>query len=249
MKRFVRTILILLIVATLLCGCELNRKLNGAETKFAKTVTESREYSFDMSILTEGNQKINLKCVKKNNDYAYKYSLDGQTYPTYRRMFVDSCQYDILEVAGSFDTPFGGVTMGTGTYYITENVPFTSEENLLFVVSENLLTASLLTLVKSAVKERTEDGETWFRYDFTYEQDDYSFWFDDIYLRRVKIVYKDNTFYDLHFSAFRFGSVDRECLVKPEETAGVYLKSPFSFEEWSNMLANFSNKINGCLPK
>lgn len=249
MKRFLGIVILLLILTSLFCGCDLSRKLNGAETNFAKTVEKSKEYSFDMSILTEKNQKINLTCVKRDNDYAYKYSLEEQTYPTYRRMFVDSKMYDILEVADSFNTPFGDVTMGTGTYYITENVPFTSEDNVLFAVSENLLKASLLTLVKSAVKERTEKGETWFRYDFTYEQDNYSFWFDDTYLRRVKIVYEDNTFYDLYFSAFRFGSVDRELLIKPEERTGVYVKSPFSFEEWSNLLESFSNKISGCLPK
>lgn len=249
MRKFFGIILILLISTTLLCGCELGRKLNGAETQFAKTVGECKEYSFDMSILTEENQKINLTCVKKNNDYAYKYSLDGQSYPTYRRMFVNSCQYDILEVADSFDTPFGGVTMGTGTYYITENVSFTSKDNVLYTVSENLLTATYLTLVKSATKEKNENGETLFRYDFTYEQDNYSFWFDSTYLRRVKIVYQDNTFYDLFFSAFRFGSVNRECLIKPEETAGVYVKSPISFQEWEKILGDFSNKISGCLPK
>lgn len=250
MKKLITAIIIFILLSSAFVGCEINRKLKGAEINFAKTVQKSKEYSFAMSILTEKNQKINLTCFKKDNDYAYKYSLDGLRYPTFRRLFINSAQYDILEVE-IFNTPIGSIPVGTGTgsYYITENVSYTSSDNLLYTVSENLLTATYLTLVKSAVKEKDENGETLYRYDFEYEQTQYSFWFDNNYLRRVKIIYVDNTFYDVSFSEFRFGSVDRECFVTPEETAGIYIKSPFSFEEWANIIGDFSNKINGCLPK
>lgn len=248
-KIIVLFILIVIISCSCFVGCEINRKLNGAEINFAKTVQNSKEFSFDMSISTEEDQKINLTCFKKNNDYAYKYTLDGLDYPSYRRIFINSVQYDILEVYDNFNTALGSIPIGTGTYYITENVEYTSQDNLLYTVSENLLTATYLTLVKNAVKEKDSDGKTLYRYNFTYEQDDYSFWFDDNYLRRVKIVFSDDTFYDISFSNFHFGTVDREYFVTPEETAGIYIKSPFTFQEWASIMGEFSNKISGCLPK
>lgn len=248
-RKLITVILLIIVLSSVLVGCEINRKLNGAEINFAKTVQNSKEYSFDMSVLNEKNEKINVTCVKKDNDYAYKYSLDGMSYPTYRRIFINSNQYDILEVYDNLDTPIGSIPIGTGTYYVNENVSYQSEENLLYTVSENLLTATYVTLVKSAVKEKGDNGEKLYRYNFTYENDNYSFWFDDTYLRRIKIVYQDNTSFDISFSNFHFGSVDREYLVTPEEATGLYIKSYFSFQEWESIIGDFSNKINGCLPK
>lgn len=248
-KLFVLIVLIVAISCFSFVGCEINRKLNGAEINFAKTVKNSKEFSFDMSILTEDNQKINLTCFKSDNDYAYKYSFDGVTYPTYRRIFIKNKQYDILEVYDKLNTSIGSIPVGTGMYYSVDNVSYMTEDNLLYHVSENLLTATYLTLVKSCVKEKDSNGMTLYRYDFTYEGDNYSFWFDNTYLRRVRILFSDNTSYDISFSNFHFGTVDREFFVTPEETAGLYVKSPFTFQEWANILGDFSSKINGCLPK
>lgn len=248
-KIAILLILFVILLSFAFTGCELNRKLNGAEVNFAKTVQSAKNLSFDMTIETEENQKINLSCYKMDNDYAYKFSLDTVSYPTYRQIFINSVQYNILEVYDSLDIGIGSIPVGTGTYYVVNDVDYTSEDNLLYVVTENFLTATYLTLVKKAVKDKDADGKTLYRYDFQYDGNSYSFWFDETYLRRVKIAYPDNTYYDLTFANYHFGTVDRAYFVTPEETAGVYVKSPFTFQEWANILGDFSNKVNGCLPK
>lgn len=249
-KIILLSICIILVLAVILTttACDLTRKLKGAETTFPKLVKEATSFSFDLELTTESGDKILASCYKNNNDYAYNYHLDGKTYPTYRQIFIESKLYNILEVYENLDTPLGSVPLGSGTYYVEEK-PYNSADNLLYTVTENILTASYVTLITKAIKEESADGTTLYKYDIDYEGVNYKVWFDSTYLRRIKITYSDGTFYDASFSNYKFGAIDTQYFKKPEETTGVYVQSPFTFEEWATMLNSFSQKINNCLPK
>lgn len=250
MKKFL-IVLLSLILCLLPLGvtaCELNRKVNGAEISFPKTVSQATAFSFNMVLTDQNGQTIYLSCVKDNNDYAYNYRLATKTYPTYRQIYTNSKLYSILEAFETID--FGGesVSLGIGTYYV-ENKPYNVPDNLLYSITENILKASYVTLITKAIEETDSDGATLYRYDITYENVNYSVWFDDIVLRRVKIVYSDNTFYDASFSDYKFGAIDRTYLVTPENSSATYVQSPFSQEEWCEILSTFCQKIDGALPK
>lgn len=250
MKKFLIAVLSLIICLLPVCvsACELNRKVNGAEVSFPKTVSQATAFSFDMVLTTESGQTVYVSCVKDDNDYAYNYRSAEKTYPTYRQIYTNSKLYSILEAFETID--FGGesIPLGVGTYYV-ENKPVNVPDNLLYSVTENILKASYVTLVTKAIKEISSEGVTLYRYDITYNDVDYSVWFDELVLRRVKIVYSDNTFYDASFSSFKFGTIDKTYLITPENSTVAYIQSPFSQEEWCEILTSFGRKIDGALPK
>lgn len=249
-KSILISVCIILVISVILAtsACDLTRKLKGAETTFPKLVKEATSFSFDLELVTEAGDKILASCYKNNNDYAYNYHLDGKEHPTYRQIFIDNKLYNILEVYENFDTPIGSIPLGSGAYYVEEK-PYNSADNLLYTVTDSILTASYVTLITKAVSEKTADGTTLYKYDINYEEVNYKVWFDSTYLRRIKITYTDGTFYDASFSNYKFGAIDTQYFTKPEEANGVYLQSQFSFDEWAAILNSFSAKINNCLPK
>lgn len=248
-KTFILVSVLVLVISSSIAvvSCELNRKVNGAEISFPKTVGEATSLSFDMILTTETDETLYISCAKDGESYAYNYRSADKTYPTYRQIYTDSKLYSILEAYDKFDFGSGTVPLGVGTYYV-ENKPYNVPDNLLYSVTENIMKASYATLISKATKEQADDGTTLFRYDISYENVNYTVWFDETVLRRVKIVYSDNTFYDASFSNYKFGTINKEYLVTPERSTVKYVQSPFSFEEWSEILTDFGNKINGALP-
>ena len=255
MKRKIISILLLTVMlfsCFVLSSCELQRKLKGAEMNFPKKITEAAEFSFTVLLTIEdadGKNSTLVNCFKKGNEYAYFYG-DPDSTTTYRKLYADGRLYEFL-------TRDGVVTVGS--YYVKENVSVKSSENLLYGVTGNVMTISYATLLAESIKEDWE-GETVYRYDFTYEGNTYSLWYDAENMRQISgtfVTTKDDgttssEIYTATFSAYRFSEIDTDPFQRPEDLKNggkVYVESPISFETWMEVVDKFSAKASSAWGK
>lgn len=217
-----------------LSACDLVRKVKGVELKFQKKVQDAVELSFDMHLeITDasGNSQLDISCYKNGDEYAYIYNGSGVVY---RRLYADNKEYEFLQKSA------------VRTYYTTDDVGYDNEENVLYTVTQNIMLATYATLLTTGKKDKVGDVDT-YRYDFSFDGNNYSLWYDDENL--VKILAVINTSNDdgstttesymAQFANYRFEDVDAAPFARPSlVTDG--LESPISFQEWMAILNKFT---------
>ena len=240
-KWLITVVAVVMALCVLLTACDLGRKVQGIEVKFQKKVEAATELSFDMQleINTDGSvSRIDVSCYKKGNEYAYTFVEPDKEYVVYRRLYADNKLYEYVT-----DT-----RLHAGTYYVTDGVAYTDDNNLLYWVTKNIMLATYATLLSTGKQEKVGGVDT-YRYDFSYEGNDYSLWYDDSNLVKISATFRstaeDGTAhtetYVGVFSGYRFAEVDSALFLRPAETKdAVYVESPISFEEWMRILDKFS---------
>ena len=252
MKRMLKWIIlctaVVMVLTVTLSACDLIRKMNGAEIKFQEKVKNAEELSFDMSLeIIEDGEKSNIdvSCYKKGEEYAYTFVEPGNESVVYRRLYAHNKLYEFLTKTN----------LHLGTYYTTDEVPYTDENNLLYWVTENVMLATYATMLTKGQKDTVGDVET-YRYDFSFDGNEYSLWYSDTDLVKVSATFNStDTEGNAHsetytgvFSNYKFADVDGSPIWDPTETkdntAGVvYAESPISFEDWMTIINKFSARL------
>lgn len=248
MKR-VKGLLICLVIAALLLtvvlsGCNLERKLQGVELKFNQKLASSSAYSFDvhLSIRSDGSEsEIDLGCFKKNNEYAYSFYAPESRSVEYRRLFADSKLYEFASQT----------TLHTGTYSVQDNVAYNDASNLLYSLTQKIMLASYATLLSAGEKDKV-GGKDVYRYDFTYQGNQYSLWYDDENMVKIKAVFYSTDYegnvtsetYIAEFSNYTFGSASADAFKRPSEMGILYTESPIAIEDWMTIISGFTARAN-----
>ena len=158
------TVLGLVFVAA---GCDVVRKLQGAEFEFPQKVAAADNLSFDIALTYESNGEttdIDVSCYKKGNEYAYEYRLaDSRAGTKYRNLYADNNLYEILTN-----------DLSLGSYYVQSDVSVEDDSNFLYMVCSNITALSIAALVFTSHKETLND-ETVYRYDLSTEEGDFKF--------------------------------------------------------------------------
>ena len=251
MKTIVKSIVcLLIIVLTLSCalvGCDLGRKLQGIEVKFQKKVEAATQLSFDLDLSvssSDGDSRLAVSCYKNGDEYAYTFVDPSNSSVKYRHLYADQCLYEFVYS----EMPL--VSKNVGSYYTHRDVPFTDEDNVLYWVTRNIMLATYAALLSSGQKDKVGDVDT-YRYDFRHEGNDYSLWYDDANLVKVKATFYEQNeagettseTYTAVFDNYRFGEVDRAPFYRPGEDPDASLvESPISFEQWMSILNTFSQR-------
>ena len=236
-------VVLVVVLAIMLSGCGLSRKLKGVELKFQKKITEAEALSFDMLVTVidaDGTQQIDIGCYKQDDEYAYIFADPDNKQAVYRRLYADNKYYEFLQT---------GSLITAGTYYVQDNVSYTVDENILYAVTKYVMLASYATLISSGKKETLAGVET-YRYDFNVSGNTYSLWYDDENLVQVEAIFRTedggNTTeetYRAAFSNYKFADVDRAPFARPD--AGLYVESPIPMQAWMEIITKFSNKMSG----
>jgi len=252
MKRMLKWIILLtVVVMTLtvaLSACDFIRKMKGAEVKFQEKVKNATELSFDMSLeIVEDGEKsnIDISCFKKGDEYAYTFVEPGNESVVYRRLYAHNKLYEFLTKTN----------LHVGMYYTTDDVPYTDDNNLLYWVTENVMLATYATMLTKGQKD-TVNGVDVYRYDFSYDGNQYGLWYDNENLVKIAATFNStdadgnahSETYTGVFSNYKFDDVDASPFWDPTETkdntAGVvYTESPISFEDWMAIINKFSARL------
>ena len=239
----ITAILLLISVTATFIGCDLARKLTGAEVKFPERVAGAEQLSFDMALTYECEGEstvIDLSCFKRNSEYAYSYASSGSiTGYTYLNLYADEKLYETVKT-----------NLNVGSYHVKNNVQTNDEGNLLYWVSKNILALTVAAMVTKAHKE-TLNGETVYRYDISLKGNNYQFWYNSSVLVQLKAFYEkkkgdDTTVQETYtavFSNYKFKEVETDPFVRPQDRGGLYTESAISFEEWVSILGNFTTLI------
>lgn len=245
MRKYIKIITCVCLVAltciVCLSGCDISRKLTGAEVKFPEKIASAEYLSFDMILNYKSGDdetEITMSCYKDNDEYSYDYYLTQKTELTYRNLYADNKLYEIV------DNKYN-----VGSYYVIENVPYDDQGNFLYVVTTNIMAVSLATLATRSHKE-TVDGKTLYRYDVTLDGNNVKIWFDDDALVKVYAEFdaedqngNAKEEYTITLSNYKFGEKNAEPFTRPEDLNGVYIPSPIAFESWVSILDNFAAKF------
>ena len=246
--KIVAVLLLAAILAAALCGCEsIERKMQGIELRFRQQIENAEQFSFTALLTIEsgsGTERLKVDCAEKGEEYAYTFSSPDNPKTVYRKLFADGKLYE-------FVTRDTAVSLEAGAYYVEENVAVSSSENLLYWVKKNVLAATYAVLLSKGEKT-TLDGAEVYRYDFTYEGNEYSLWYDDHAMVQISAIFRstdtDGTErsekYTAAFSDYRFEGVDEAFFLRPADLKGVYVESYISFEDWMGVLTKFSNRAS-----
>ena len=163
MKTSMKIITVILLLAVLsaiaFTGCDLTRKLGGAEMTFPGKVSGAKSLSFKMNILyKKGSAEtvVDMDCYKQTAEgnaaeYAYVYNCSEALYGSYKNIYADGKLYEVVNA-----------TKRTGSYYVKEGVPVDDESNILYHMTQNILLTSAAALLTKAKKE-TINGEKTYR--------------------------------------------------------------------------------------
>ncbi|MBO4262830.1 MAG: hypothetical protein J5903_03485, partial [Clostridia bacterium] len=119
LKAFAFICAALIATICVLTGCDITRKLNGAETTFPQKVSSADTLSFKMKLnykKGETNNAINMECYKMNaedgkEEYAYIYDSSQSLYHSYKNVYADNKLYETVNV-----------TANSGSYYVKNDV-------------------------------------------------------------------------------------------------------------------------------
>lgn len=244
MKNWIKiatAVVAMTMIMTMLVGCDFARKLNGAEVNFQKKVEAATELSFDMHVSIESENEtsnMDISCYKNGEEYAYTFVDPTNTSVVYRRLYADNKLYEYMTKT----------TLHVGSYYVEDNVDVAADENILYWVTKNIMLATYVTLLTDSKKE-TLNGTTVYRYDFAYEGNDYSLWYDQDNLVKIAATFRStdeegqvhSETYTATFASYRFAEVDKTPFARPADTTGaMYIESPISFEDWMQIIDKFS---------
>ena len=227
-----------------LAGCDLTRKVQGAEAKFPGKVSNSAKISFKMNVkYRKGDVTtvIDMDCYRAKNEdgqdeYAYVYSCAGSTYESYKNIYADGKLYEIINV-----------TKHAGTYYTQDNVSVDDEGNFLYHITQKIFLTSVVAFLSKAKKETLHD-ETVYRYDVSISGKSVSLWYNSDVLVKLYVAFSDENGeteqYTIAFSDYTFDQDLPEDAFKRPDTYGItYVQSPMSFEDWMGILTTFSQKL------
>jgi len=248
MKKTFKVIIISVLLVTLisllaLSGCDIKRKLTGAEMQFPKKISEANVFSFDMALNYKSGDEstdISMSCYKSGDEYAYDYYLSDNKGSKYRNLYADDCLYEILMKN----------SLNLGSYFKKENVTIDDSGNFLYQITQNILVASVATFISKAKKE-TLNGETVYHYDITLNEQHFGVWYNDTALVKLYASFdstdsEGNTTseeYTALFSNYKFEDAKNDAFTRPQNLDGVYVESPISFEDWARIINRFSEKI------
>lgn len=248
-KRFVVAGIALLLsvmvfVTCILAGCDLSRKVTGAEAKFPGKVSNSAKISFRMNVnYKKGDVTtvIDMDCYRAKNadgqdEYAYVYSSVGSDYQSYKNIYADGKLYEIVNV-----------TQNGGFYYTKDNVPVDDDGNILYHITKKILLTSVVAFLSKAKKETLRD-ETVYRYDVSISGKNVSLWYNSKVLVQLYVAFEsdggETEEYTIALSDYTFDEDLPEDAFKRPDTYGItYLPSPISFEDWTNILSTFGQKL------
>ena len=246
MKKIGVCLLIVLLMMTIvLSGCNaIARKVQGVELKFQKKLSSATMFSFDvhLNVKTDDSEnELDVSCYKKGDEYAYVFYPPDTKTVEYRRLFADEKLYEFVTQS---KTP-----LSTGSYYVNDNVPYTDNSNLLYVMTQKIMLAGYATLLSAGTKDKVGDADA-YRYDFDFQGNQYSLWYDDENMVKVRATFHStdedgNTSsetYTAVFSNYVFGEVIDEPFTRPSELGLLYTESPISFEDWMTILTQFSDR-------
>ena len=245
MKVSIR-IMLAVVVAVLslslvLASCDLVRKTQGIELKFQKKVQAAEALSFDMHLRIQdesGASDLDVSCYKNGQEYAYTFVQPDNADYVYRRLYADNCLYEYLTKT----------QLHTLLYSVSEDVAYTDDANLLYWVTQNIMYATYATLLSTGQKD-TVAGVEAYRYDFTYDGNAYSLWYDDANLVKVSATFQETDAdgnshaetYIATFANYRFDDVDTKPFARPAESDGlIKVQSSVPVETWMNTLSRFS---------
>lgn len=245
MKRIISAIgivvVIILALTLSLSACDLVRKMQGIETKFQKKVQNATQLSFDMFIQVESDgslSELNVSCFKNGDEYAYTFYQPDSPSVLHRRLFADNSLYEFITKTN----------LHVGSYYTYQDVAYTCEDNLLYWVTQKIMLATYATLLSTGHKDTVGDVDV-YRYDFTYDGDQYHLWYDDANLVKISATFystdeagqNHRETYTAYFTDYSFDSVASEPFLRPNQlTDAVYVESPISFESWMAILNQFT---------
>ena len=248
MKRTIRTVALILAVVIMaafaLTGCEMARKLQGAEMTFPAKISDAKTFSFKMKIdYKKGatNTVINMDCYKQtaengSEEYAYCYSCPQGAHQSYKNIYADGKLYEIANFSEH-----------TGSYYVKDDVNVDAEGNIIYHIKQNILLLSVAAMVGKANKE-TLNGEQVYRYDVDINDKSASIWYNSEVLVKcyIKFVHEDDEDeeYTLTLSDYTFDEeLPAEIFARPDTYGLGYIESPFSFETWMEIITTFSKKL------
>lgn len=239
--------IVILMLTILLSGCNaISRKLEGVELKFQKKLSSAEKFSFDahLTIDTDGIEKeIDISCYKNGNEYAYVFYPPNAKTVQYRRLFADN---NLYEFASQSATLFS-----TGFYHTTANVPYTDDGNLLYALTKKIMLASYATLLSAGEQDKVGDVDT-YRYDFNFQGNQYSLWYDDENMVKVRATFNStdeegnasSETYTALFSNYVFGEVSADPFKRPADMGLLYVENPIAIESWMDILTQFAVRAN-----
>ncbi|MBO4539619.1 MAG: hypothetical protein J5781_05030 [Clostridia bacterium] len=247
-KRILCFIVIAVLTLTVvLSGCNaISRKLEGVELKFQKKLSSADKLSFDVHLTISSNgteNEIDVSCYKKDNEYAYVFYPPNSKSIQYRRLFADNNLYEFASQSATL--------LSSGSYYTTADVPYTDDGNLLYALTKKIMLASYATLLSAGEKDKVGDADT-YRYDFNFQGNQYSLWYDDENMVKVRATFNStdeegnasSKTYTALFSNYVFGEVSEDPFKRPADMGLLFFESPIAFEDWMNILTEFATRAN-----
>jgi len=247
-KRILCFIVVAVLTLTvLLSGCNaISRKLEGVELKFQKKLSSAEKFSFDahLTIDTDGIEKeIDISCYKNGNEYAYVFYPPNAKTVQYRRLFADNNLYEFASQSATL--------LSSGTYSVTADVPYTDGSNLLYAVTQKIMLAGYATLLSAGEQDKVGDVDT-YRYDFNFQGNQYSLWYDDENMVKVRATFNStdeegnasSETYTAVFSNYVFGEVSADPFKRPADMGLLYVESPIAIESWMDILTQFAARAN-----
>lgn len=227
-----------------LAGCDIARKVKGAEAKFPSKVSGAEKLSFKMNVdyrKGETATVIDMDCYRAKNEvgqdeYAYVYSCADSTYESYKNIYADGKLYEIINV-----------TTHAGTYYTNDNVGVDDDGNILYHITQKIFLTSVAAFLSKAKKETLRDEEV-YRYDVSISGKNVSLWYNKEVLVQLYVAFADENGeteqYTISLSDYTFDQDLPEDAFKRPDTYGItYVPSPMSFEAWMSILTTLSQKL------
>ena len=233
-----------LLATFVFAGCDLTRKLTGAELSFTKKVSSAKKISFHMNVTytkDEVTTVIDMDCFRAKNEkdedeYAYLYSTPSAAYGSYKNIYADGKLYEQVNV-----------TDLSGFYHVTDGVSVEDDGNILYHITKKIFLTSVAAFVSKAKKE-TLQGEEVYRYDVSISDKNFSLWYNSDVLVQIYVAFESDgeptEEYTIYLSDYTFDKDLPENTFKRPDTYGItYLESPISFENWTGILTSFGSKL------
>ena len=248
MKKTIKIVACLLVAVTLVAfvfsGCDIKRKLNGAEMNFPSKVSNAKALSFDMVInykKGDSTTVVNMSCYKATTEdgveeYAYDYSSPDSKYLKYRNIYADGKKYEFI------DTDYN-----VGFYHIEDDVNIDDDSNILYHITQHILVASVASLLVKAKKE-TINGEQTYRYDVEIEGKNISIWYNSDVLVQLYAKFdgqngEETEEYTIALSNYKFEDEVSTAIFERSNNYVGYVDMILPAETWVEVINGFAKKL------
>ena len=246
MKRSIGIIALVLVVvmaAFAFTGCEVARKIEGAEATFANKVSKAKTLSFKMNVnykKGDSTTVIDMECYKQDNEngqeeYAYIYTCPQAEHESYKNVYADNKLYESVNL-----------TKYTGSYYVKDGVSVDDDKNIFYHVKKNILLTSVAAFLTKAKKE-TLNGEDVYRYDVKISDKNVSLWYSSEALVKFYVRFEGENEepaeeYTISLSDYKFDEEIPDDAFNTTYGLG-YIESPIAFETWMEIITSFAGKL------